>query len=259
MEAFERLVEEAERRPFSGWDFSFLEGRHEECKFSWDLRGMILERLGHAGSLLDLGTGGGEFLSSLQPLPRTTCVTEGYPPNASIAKRRLEALGVEVVQTYCEDNGGPSKQKGALPFRSGTFDVLIDRHEAYIATEVHRVLKPHGIFITQQVGDENNAELRTFLQGEDWRTVPSSWNLKKAVAELEAAGFEPEDQRAETRKSFFLDIGAVVYYLKAVPWEVPGFSTKKYDKKLREMDMKIRTTGFLEVTTSRFYVVAMKR
>ena len=97
MEEFERIVQDAERQPFSGWEFSYLEGRYEQSKVSWDFQGMLLQRLEHAGSLLDLGTGGGEFLSSLQPLPRTTCVTEGYPPNAKIAKRRLEVLGVEVA------------------------------------------------------------------------------------------------------------------------------------------------------------------
>jgi hypothetical protein len=135
----------------------------------------------------------------------------------------------------------------------------MDRHEAYIATEVQRVLKPRGIFITQQVGDGNNDELRTCLQGEKEKTVPWSWNLKKAVTELEAAGFEPEDQQAETSKSRFFDIGAIVYYLKAVPWEVPGFSSEGYNEKLRELDRTIRLEGFFEVTTARFYVIAVKR
>lgn len=174
MDAFERLVSEAERQPFSGWDFSYLDGRYEEGKVSWDLREIILQELKQAGSLLDLGTGGGEFLTALKPLPKTTCVTEGYPPNARISKRRLRALGVEVVQTYCEDNEGTAPQRGALPFRTETFDVVMDRHEAYIAREVHRVLKPEGVFITQQVGDGNNAELHAFLQRESGITAPSS-------------------------------------------------------------------------------------
>lgn len=258
METFERLVSEAEQQPFSGWDFSFLHGRYEQGKVSWDFRDLLLQRLKRAESLLDLGTGGGEFLSSLQPLPRTTCVTEGYPPNVKIAKRRLQPLRVEVVQTCCEDNGGTIPQWGALPFRAETFDFVMDRHESYIASEVYRVLKPQGVFITQQVGDRNNAELHDFLQGETYGKAHSSWNLKKAVAEIEAVGLHIRDQRAESARSRFFDIGAIVYYLNAIPWEIPSFSSTRYLEKLRELDEMIRSRGFFEVTTTRFLVIAVK-
>jgi SAM-dependent methyltransferase len=185
-------------------------------------------------------------------------VTEGYPPNARIAKRRLRALGVEVVQTYFEDNGGTTPQKGALPFRAKTFDVVMDRHEAYIASEVYRVLRPQGVFITQQVGDGNNAELHDFLQGETNSAAHSSWDLKKAVVELEAAGFHVKEQRAESAKSRFFDVGAIVYYLKAIPWEILGFSTGRYNQELRELHKMIRSKGFFEVGTTRFFVIAVK-
>ncbi len=258
METFERLVADAEGQPFSGWDFSYLKNRYEEGEFSWDIRKMLLESLRHSRSLLDLGTGGGEFLSSLQPLPRTTCATEGYAPNARIARRKLQPLGVDVVQTFCEDNGGPSPQKGALPFRANTFDCVMDRHEAYIANEVYRVLKRQGVFITQQVGHGNNAELHDFLQEESEKESEASWNFRKAVVELEAVGFRVMERRAESTKSRFLDIAAIVYYLTFIPWEVPGFSTKKYDRKLREIDRRIRSDGFFEVSTARFFVIAVK-
>ncbi|GGL48999.1 hypothetical protein GCM10014719_57780 [Planomonospora parontospora subsp. antibiotica] len=43
-------------------------------------RGVLLRGcLTGAPSLLDLGTGGGEFLSGLAPLPPRTAATEGYP------------------------------------------------------------------------------------------------------------------------------------------------------------------------------------
>jgi len=118
-----------------------------------------------------------------------------------IAKRRLRPFGVEVLQTYCEDNGGTTPQKGALPFRTETFDVAMDRHEAYRASEVYRVLKPEGVFITQQVGGGNNAELRESLQGGHVSSAQPYWELKKAVVELKAAGFHIREQRAETKVS----------------------------------------------------------
>ena len=61
-------------------------------------------------------------MSSLSPLPKCTCVTEGYEPNIIIAKKRLEPLGVKV---YRVDNDE------SLPFNDETFDLVINRHESY--------------------------------------------------------------------------------------------------------------------------------
>lgn len=63
-ELFEKLVSEALQQEFTGWDFSFLEKRCVENPTSWNYRQRILEHIESATSLLDMGTGGGEFLAS---------------------------------------------------------------------------------------------------------------------------------------------------------------------------------------------------
>ncbi|TWM62046.1 hypothetical protein CHCC14814_3869 [Bacillus paralicheniformis] len=45
-----------------------------------------------------MGTGGGEFLSKLGPLPSSAYATECYFPNVPVAKERLTPLEVQVVQ-----------------------------------------------------------------------------------------------------------------------------------------------------------------
>src|SRR5712692_8615791 len=84
---------------FAGWDFSYLNGRLEEIGSvgdTWEYAEKVKVAFSTAQSLLDMGTGGGELLSSLQPLPPHTCATEGYAPNVPIARQRLEPLGVQV-------------------------------------------------------------------------------------------------------------------------------------------------------------------
>jgi hypothetical protein len=112
--SFERLVSEAEREPFQGWDFSYIRGRMVEESPPWDYCEIVTESLRRAESIIDLGTGGGEQLSSLGPLPRRAFDTEGYLPNLPVARRRLRRLRVELVRTYCEDNTS-STQRDALP------------------------------------------------------------------------------------------------------------------------------------------------
>lgn len=79
-----------------GWDFSHIDSRYrEEGSLPWDYRKIILSHLGDRDYLLDMDTGGGEFLLSLgHPYSRTSA-TEAYPPNAELCRRLLAPLGID--------------------------------------------------------------------------------------------------------------------------------------------------------------------
>ncbi len=155
---FDQLIQEALSQELVGWDFSWLHARTRESLLPWDYRKIVLDRMQSAGSLLDLGTGGGEFLSTLAPLPPHTWATEGYPPNVPTARNRLAPLGVQVVDV--------SELGKLLPFDNASFDLVINRQSSFNAWEVYRVLRTKGCFITQQVGWQNCMELNRFLQEE---------------------------------------------------------------------------------------------
>ena len=112
---FEQLILEAIEAGFLGWNFPFRKDRWITTQPSWDYREIVNERMKNAQTLLDMGTGGGELLSTL-PLPKTTFATEGYVPNVPIARERLGKLGVKVIDNYTDDD---------LPFE----DVLRSRHQ----------------------------------------------------------------------------------------------------------------------------------
>lgn len=242
---FETLVNEAQRHPFSGWDFSYLAGRYLEEKPSWDYRSLVLERMRGVKSTLDLGTGGGEFLSSLQPLPKETFATEAYPPNIPIARGRLEPLGVKLLEVSADND---------LPFEDGFFELIIDRHESFDAAEVFRILKPGGRFVTQQVGPQNNREISERFQVRS----PYHWTLQIGLAELEDAGFRIVGTKDELHNAAFSDVGALVYYLNAIPWEVPGFSVQRNGTQLRTIHAQIQASGRFEVTNHRCLIEAIR-
>ena len=238
-------------RPFSGWDFAYLAGRMIEdwSALTWDYRAAVESRLPHIHSLLDIDTGGGEFLASFRPLPADTCATESYAPNVSVARRRLEPLGAQVY--------GISEEH-QIPLENERFDLVINRHGAYSASEVYRVLKRGGVMITQQVdGADNNAEINQQLgvpAGQNW----PHWQLPYAVKELENAGFEILEQAEAWPVTRFYDVGAIVYYLKAIPWQINDFSIEKYLPKLAELHQHIQQNGSLVVHSHYFFIVARK-
>jgi SAM-dependent methyltransferase len=247
--SFEPLVQEALDHSFSGWDFSWLKGRWHEAAPSWDYRQVVQARIKNAASLLDMGTGGGEFLSSLADLPPATYATEGYAPNIPVAKKRLEPLGIKVVQVV-DDN--------TLPLPSTTFDLVINRHESYALPEIFRILRPGGVFLTQQVGPRDCIELNQYLEAPLEPDV-QSWSLTQEKTAMAEAGFRIVRCQEQLLSSVFSDIGAVVYYLKIIEWQIPDFSIEAYRERLEAMHRLIERQGAFYATAHRFLIEAEKR
>ncbi len=246
-EAFEQLISEA-KRPLHGWDFSFVNNRVVSSPLTWSYHSEILKYIRKVDSVLDMGTGGGEFFSLLEPFPEKTYATEAYAPNYPIAKKKLEPLGVKVVKI---------EEGGNLPFEDKSFELIINRHEEYSSKEVYRILTDDGIFLTQQVGGTNDNWLREFFLG-DVISEYQEWNLEFAKTELQNNGFKLlQAMECFPRKRIF-DVGAIVFYLHAAPWEVPDFTVEKYKDKLYELHRQILNEGYIEYSSHRFLIKAIK-
>jgi SAM-dependent methyltransferase len=243
---FNRLVEEALAQDFCGWDFSWLSGRWYEEDPPWAYEAIVAQEKESVNFLLDMGTGGGEFLASLSPLPSHTLATESYAPNIPIARARLEPLGVEVV---------PFTEDKALPLAGSQFDLIINRHESYTPTEIERLLKPGGQFITQQVGSQDCLEINEFLNAPD---DEDNFSLEKEVKEFQSAGFQIERAEEALLDSHFYEIGAVVFFLKIIEWQIPDFSVERYHERLLALHEHIQGTGAFRAKAHRFLIQARK-
>ncbi|GCE45634.1 hypothetical protein EI42_03555 [Thermosporothrix hazakensis] len=250
-EAFYRSLVNEYNYPFSGWDFSHLNGRmtDDEQPLPWEYREEVKALLPHVHSLLDMDTGGGELLASLQPFPPDTCATEGYPPNIEIARARLEPLNVRVYAVQDDENR-------ALPVEDQRFELVINRHGAFDPRELWRVLKPGGLFVTQQVGGNDNIELNRMLGAPEPKYA--GWNCETAVKELQEAGFEILTQQEAYPVTRFYDVGALVFYLKVIEWQIPDFSVERYFERLLEPHGRIQREGSIVSHSHRFFVKARK-
>jgi SAM-dependent methyltransferase len=248
MKSYADLITEAEQAAFSGWDFSWLEGRLISQPTPWDYPAR--QYMHGITSLLDMGTGGGEFLSSLAPLPPETVATEAYPPNQAVARQRLTPLGITVVDVS-DDIAIP------MPFQDQRFDLVINRHASYNPGEVLRILKPGCHFLTQQVGGKNSFEINQAFQAKP-EFIYSYWTLDYAVSELIEAGFQILDGREVLLEERFMDIGALVYHLKVISWQVPEFTVKTHANQLRHIHDEIQRNGFWLAHSHRFIIDALR-
>ena len=245
---FDRLVAEGVAKPVEGWDFSWFAGRATEERPSWGYARLIGQRLAGVRSALDIDTGGGEVLASIPHPPRLLVATEAWLPNVPVAAALLAPLGGHVV--------AGNEQQG-LPFADNTFDLVVSRHP--VATnwpEVARVLAPGGSLLSQQIGAGQQLELITAMLGP--HTPGPERSTDTAIARAEAAGLDVVDLRAETLRSEFFDIGAVVYFLRKVLWTVPDFTVERYREQLRALHERITRTGSFLSRAPRFLIEARK-
>ena len=245
---FDRLVAEALAQPFEGWDFSYIADRWREAPTSWDYRAKARALMVGASSLLDMDTGGGEVLASLAPFPPVVCATEGWDLNVPVARARLEPLGVQVV---------PGDSQESLPFSDALFDLVLNRHGDYRPSELRRILKPGGRFLTQQVGGQNNIELNALLQ-ERVEFTYSYWTLDYALRELRDAGFEILESHDEHPETTVTDIGAVVFMLRIISWQISDFSVEKNRHKLMALHNRIQENGSVVIHSHRFCIEATR-
>ena len=54
----------------------------------------------------------------------------------------------------------------------------------------------------------------------------------------------------------FFDVGAVVHFLRKVPWTVPGFMPEAYDAELRRLHEQIEKEGSFVSTARRLLIEA---
>jgi SAM-dependent methyltransferase len=247
----EQLLRDALDIPFCGWDLSVLGDRLMVEPPPWSFEQVVDAEAIRAASMLDMGTGGGEWLSDRRH-PARTIATESWPPNVAVAAGRLGPLGIAVVQDEgAVDNADQASRKprGRLAFREAAFDLVVNRHESFVAVEVRRVLRDGGVFVTQQAGS-GARQFHGLLALEP--PFDHDFHIDLAVEQLQRAGLRVAQSAVGTAVTVFADIGALAWYLSNVPWAVRGFSIERHRDALLRLH-----GGPIRVPSERFWIRAL--
>ncbi|MBR5363099.1 MAG: class I SAM-dependent methyltransferase [Oscillospiraceae bacterium] len=239
------------RAQIKGWDFSEIEGKWADgdALLPWDFKAIVQQYRRDDMRLLDMDTGGGEFLLSLGHPHEKTAATEGWAPNVQFCRVRLLPLGID-FREMTDD--------AQMPFADASFDLVLNRHGSYDVSELWRVLKPNGIFLTQQVGAENDRELVTRLLPDVPVPFPEQY-LDTQLAQFRAAGFEILAEDEAYRPIRFFDTAALIWFAKVIEWEFTGFSVDRCFPQLVKTEAEIREKGAVCGSIHRYYFAARKR
>lgn len=241
----ELLAAVTRARNFSGWG-PFPVSVRTTVPLPWSYEAEVAEAARGARSALDLGTGGGEKLTEMAPsLPGRTVATEEWVVNAPIAHKRLRPLGIPVLRACAT--------RGYLPFRGASFDLVIDRHEAFDPMEVERVLIPGGRFVTQQMGPDLWRELTPSFP----RKTDFHGELESYPAKFEVLGMAPTLRKHE-RPIIYKSLAEFVVMLCIAPWSVPDFDIETDLDALLDLERLCLTNEGLILTEEHWLITATK-
>jgi hypothetical protein len=149
----------------------------------------------------------------------------------------------------------PLTDHDPMPFDSGEFDLVLNRHSGFNAREVARILTAGGTFLTQQIHGLWAVDLIAIFDAKpQWPEATPG----KYVPQLRAAGLTVANTQEWSGKLSFTDVGAIVYYLKAVPWFVPGFSVETHLKYLLILQRRLENGDGLCFVARKYLIEAYK-
>ena len=93
---------------------------------SWSYGSTAFQLMQRAESMLDMGTGGGEFYLCYNRSRQLFMLLRATPKRANCSKE-IRAFRVTVVEVNDDT---------ALPFQDAQFNLILNQHESYAASEV---------------------------------------------------------------------------------------------------------------------------
>jgi SAM-dependent methyltransferase len=203
-----RIADSVETR--RGWDFSRV--RDQVGPVPWDYMDVVRRYVTPMLRVLDIGTGGGERFLALAPGFGSGIGIDADPGMIEVAIENANRLANCTVKFLTMD-------AAALEFPGESFDVVLNRHACAYVDEIARVLKPGGVFITQQVGAHNTANVcALFGCGPGGQYEDEPGQTVSAWAEAFAAqGFAVRCRGEYDVPYIFLDVESFVFWLKAIP------------------------------------------
>jgi hypothetical protein len=142
-----------------------------------------------------------------------------------------------------------------LPFRNGSFDLVLSRHEELQPTEVARVLSPGGTLLTQQVGGTWSQELREFFP-----RMQDSGNLFTRYQNgLGDSGLRIVEAKTHDWMAAYRGLEDLVFVLCVAPWTIPEFDPLNHDlEALMRTEESLSSEAGIVLTESRFLLEARK-
>ncbi|MDK8193867.1 class I SAM-dependent methyltransferase [Paenibacillus sp. UMB7766-LJ446] len=234
----------------NGWDFSSLKVTSEDI--GWNFYEEVTRCTEPSDLMLDIGTGGGEAVLSIAHAALLLVGIDLSHGMIETAQRNLKASGsksnVRLVHMNAEQ----------LTFPDQFFNVVSSRHCDFCATEVYRALGDGGIFLTQQVSENDKCNIsEAFGLGQSMGVQPGTL-MERYKHELGEAGFQDIQVREYNATEYYTTPDDLLFLLTHAPI-IPGFGEREFDFEcFQQFVEQNRCDKGIRTNSARFMLTARK-
>jgi len=229
----------------NGWNFSKLNYAVEG--HMWDFFDEVRKICKMTDIVLDIGTGGGE---QALPLADDVLLLIGIDNSAGMISTATKNL----IDTRNKNVRYFQMDANKLEFPVGFFNVVTSRQAPFNAFEVTKVLDDNGVFLTQQVCEDDKRNLKHFFgRGQNYG-VQDGTSKRAYMKELEEAGFDEIVVQEYNVTEYYKTVEDLLFLLKYTPI-IPNFGMEHNDFELLEQFVKINSTEKGIKTNSKRYLI----
>ena len=231
----------------NGWDFSKVKCVSEGVQR--DLYREVSEACNPSGVLLDIGTGGGEAIVSIAD---AALLLIGIDQSAGM----IETATTNAAKSGLSNIRFLKMEAERLEFPDHFFDIVSCRHSEFYAHEVARVLQPGGVFLTQQVSENDKSNLKEAFGRGQAMGVEAGTLKKRYIEELSQAGFT-DIQSFESRVTeYYQEAEDLIFLLTHTPI-IPGFGQTENDFRILQQFIEDnRSPKGIRTSAERFIITA---
>lgn len=234
----------------NGWNFSQV--KCTTTGVPWNLYDEVSLRCRPSDILLDIGTGGGEALLSIADSALLLIGVDNSIGMLETAAMNISKSGKSNVRVL------PMDAEKQLDFPDAFFNIVSNRHCSFNTPEVMRVLAEGGMFLTQQVSEEDKLNLKqAFARGQAFG-VPDGTLLRQYEMELREAGFSSIQAFEYDAVEYYHRAEDLIFLLKHTPI-IPNFGQDEIDFAILDRFIADNTADQgIRTNAKRFMLIAVK-
>ena len=251
MEDLKKRWIEAKARADWGLDVTMLLGRISEESVGWNENKIIKKYIPNDSEVLDINSGrSGQLLNKKHH-------TDAFDPDSEENQIWRHIYFGEPGRIHEAELTDEAEDLEAFLPERDMFDAVLNKGITADPKRVYRILKPGGIYLLEQPGDQHNVDLiKKIIVGAV--TAGGYPSLERAVMAHERAGFQVIYQEESFPKLTFSDVETLVYYAHVMKGAFPAFDVESSLDGLEALHGEILETGSFTATQHRMILVLKK-
>ena len=226
-----------------GWNFAKINPLVEHSS-SYDYYTEVVKNINPNTKMLDIGCGSAEKAIRFYSLANKVYELDHEEEMLKKAQKNVKKYYEDIPKIKDKFSFFKADSDNSLPFENETFDLVVSRHCGANMNEVYRVLKKGGIFISEDVSNDDCQELKDFFKrGQDYNEEPL---YKKVMNNCIELGFQKIEFLRFEEIEYYKNEVELKYLLSHTPI-LNGFDEEKDNGKLQEYISKFKTNKGIQL------------